>query len=264
MNTPVTGIYKAGTSGLVLPVPNKQAFPPEYKDKSRLTYYSSLLNTIEVNSSFYKVPQAATVKKWADSVPEDFVFTFKLWQEITHIKGFAYDPEHVLRFMEVIKEAGKKKGCLLVQFPPSLTVERFAQVEKLVSVIQSIEPAHGWKVAVEFRHPSWYISEGYELADEYDFSIVLHDIPKSMNRRLNKKAAFVYLRFHGPAGDYRGGYTDGFLQQQAELISGWRKAGKDVYVYFNNTIGNALQNVITLNGMVASNVVTPLLNQGLA
>lgn len=248
---PTTGSYKAGTSGLVLPVPNKQAFPPEFKDKSRLTYYSSLLNSLEVNRSFYKVPQPATVKKWADSVPEGFVFTFKLWQEITHVKGFAYNREDVLRFMEVIDQAGNKKGCLLVQFPPSLTIERFAQVEELLGTIQSIVPEHGWKVAVEFRHPSWYISEVYELADELACSIVLHDIPKSANRQLNKKATFVYLRFHGPAGDYRGGYTDDYLHQQAELITGWRKEGKDVYVYFNNTIGDALQNVITLNSIVS-------------
>lgn len=250
MEKPSTGLYKAGTSGLVLPVPNKQAFPPEFKDKSRLTYYSSLLNSLEVNSSFYKVPQAATVKKWADSVPEDFVFTFKLWQEITHIKEFAYNRQDVLRFMEVINQAGNKKGCLLVQFPPSLTIERFAQVEELLGIIQNIIPPHGWKVAIEFRHPSWYISEGYELADEYACSIVLHDIPKSANRQLNKKAAFVYLRFHGPAGDYRGGYTDDYLQQQAKQISSWRHEGKDVYVYFNNTIGDAMKNVITLNTMI--------------
>jgi uncharacterized protein YecE (DUF72 family) len=250
MDKPTTGLYKAGTSGLVLPVPNKQAFPPEFRDKSRLTYYSSLLNSMEVNSSFYKVPQPATIKKWADSVPENFVFTFKLWQEITHIKGFAYNREDVLRFMEVINQAGNKKGCLLVQFPPSLTIEMFAQVEELLGIIQNIIPEHGYKVAIEFRHPSWYISEVYELADEYACNVVLHDIPKSTNRRLNKKAAFVYLRFHGPAGDYRGSYDDDYLQQKAEQISGWRQEGKDVYVYFNNTIGDAIKNVITLNNMI--------------
>jgi uncharacterized protein YecE (DUF72 family) len=245
-----TGSYKAGTSGLVLPVPNKQAFPPEFRDKSRLTYYSSLLNSLEVNSSFYKVPQPATVRKWAEMVPDDFVFTFKLWQEITHIKGFAYNREDLLRFMNVIDQAGAKKGCLLVQFPPSLTVDKYVQVEDMLGILQSIVPEHGWKVALEFRHPSWYIGEVYELADEYACSIVLHDIPKSANRRLNKNAAFVYLRFHGPAGDYRGGYPDDYLLQQAEQIADWRQEGKDVYVYFNNTIGDAITNVMTLNRMV--------------
>lgn len=251
MKKATTGLFRAGTSGIVLPVPNKQAFPPEFADKSRLTYYSSLLNSLEVNSSFYKVPQPATVRKWADSVPDNFIFTFKLWQEITHIKGFAYKREDVLRFMEVIDQVGGKKGCLLVQFPPSLTVAQFKQVEELLDILQNIVPAHGWKVALEFRHPSWYIGEVYELADEYGSSIVLHDIPKSANKRVNKKADFVYLRFHGPEGDYRGGYPDDYLQQQAVQVVTWCKEGKDVYVYFNNTIGDALKNVMTLNMMVA-------------
>lgn len=246
-----TGSYRSGTSGIVLPVPNKQAAPPAFRDKSRLTYYSSFLNSLEVNSSFYKVPLPSTVRKWADSVPDNFVFTFKLWREITHIKGFTYKREDVLRFMGTIDQAGSKKGCLLIQFPPSLTIEKFAQVEDLLGIIQSIVPEHGWKTAIEFRHPSWYIGEVFEMADEYNCSIVLHDMPQSANKQLNKNAGFVYLRFHGPAGDYRGGYTNGFLQQQADQITEWLKAGKAVYTYFNNTIGDALQNVITLNRLVS-------------
>lgn len=246
------GIFRSGTSGLVLPVPNKQSFPPEFRDKSRLTYYSSLFNSIEVNSSFYKVPQAATVKKWADSVPDNFSFTFKLWREITHVKERAYQPEDVLRFMEVISNAGPKKGCLLIQFPPSFTVELFARVEQLLDILQNIDPPHEWKVALEFRHPSWYIGEVYELADEYACSMVLQDIPKSRNEQLNKGASFVYLRFHGPAGDYKGGYSDDHLRRQAVAIKQWRSEGKDVFVYFNNTIGDAVKNLATLNSFVTS------------
>ncbi|WP_298732844.1 DUF72 domain-containing protein [uncultured Chitinophaga sp.] len=241
------GIVRSGTSGLVLPVPNKQAFPPEFKDKSRLSYYGSLFNSIEINSSFYKVPQATTVKKWADSVPDDFVFTFKLWREITHVKGLAYQPEDVLRFMEVISQAGTQKGCLLIQFPPSFTVELFAQVEQLLDILQGIDPPHEWKVALEFRHPSWYIGEVYELADEYGCCIVLQDIPRSKNERLNKDAGFVYLRFHGPAGDYKGSYTSDYLRRQADAIQQWLHEGKDVFVYFNNTAGDAVNNLLTLN-----------------
>jgi len=244
------GIYKSGTSGLVLPVPNKLAYPPAFRDKSRLTYYGSLFNSIEINSSFYKVPQAATVKKWAESVPDDFVFTFKLWRDITHVKQLAFQEADVIRFMEVINGAGAKKGCLLIQFPPGVTVEQYGQVEQLLDIVQGINPPHGWKVALEFRHSSWYIGEVYELADEYGCSIVLHDIPKSRNERLNAKADFVYLRFHGPAGDYKGGYTDDYLAQRAKEIRAWIKEGKEVYVYFNNTIGDAIKNLVTLNGML--------------
>jgi uncharacterized protein YecE (DUF72 family) len=67
---------------------------------------------------------------------------------------------------------------------------------------------------------------------------------------LNKKAPFVYLRFHGQEGDYKGGYTDEILQKYALKIETWLVEGKDVYVYFNNTIGDAIKNVITLNSMI--------------
>src|SRR3954471_1854482 len=122
MEKPAIGLYRSGTSGLVLPVPNKQAFPPEFRDKSRLTYYASLFNSIEVNSSFYKVPMGSTVRKWANEVPDDFTFTFKMWREVTHGKGFTPDMGDIDKFMQVINEAGNKKGSLLIQLPPSVTV----------------------------------------------------------------------------------------------------------------------------------------------
>jgi uncharacterized protein YecE (DUF72 family) len=60
------------------------------------------------------------------------------------------------------------------------------------------------------------------------------------------KAGFVYLRFHGPKGDYRESYSDQFLKSKAEEIRGWLSEGKDVYTYFNNTIGSAFDNAVTL------------------
>lgn len=241
------GRFRSGTSGLVIPVPNKQAFPPEYRDKSRLTYYASLFNSIEINSSFYKVPMGSTVRKWAESVPDNFTFTFKLWKEITHAKGFTPDLDAVDRFMDVIDHAGAKKGSLLIQLPPGITVEKSGQLEKIFERVKG----RGWQTAIEFRHPSWYISEVYEIADEYDLSVVLHDMPKSYNMQFNKTAKFIYLRFHGKEGDYKGGYTDEELGKHAAHIREWLAKGKDVYVYFNNTIGDALKNVVTLTEMVS-------------
>lgn len=241
------GHFRSGTSGLVIPVPNKQAFPPEFRDKSRLTYYASLFNSIEINSSFYRVPMGATVRKWAESVPDDFRFTFKLWKEITHGKGFTPDLQAVDSFMNVIDHAGTKKGSLLIQLPPGVTVEKSGQLEKIFERVQG----RGWQTAIEFRHPSWYIPEIYEIADEYEVSVVLHDMPRSYNMQFNKKATFIYLRFHGKEGDYKGSYPDEELQQYAGSIEEWLSQGKDVYVYFNNTIGDAIKNVMTLNKMLS-------------
>ncbi len=89
------------------------------------------------------------------------------------------------------------------------------------------------------------------MADEAGASIVLHDMPRSANERLNPAAPFVYLRFHGPAGDYKGGYAATHLRFRCRQIRAWRREGKDVFVYFNNTIGDAIHNLTELNQMVS-------------
>jgi uncharacterized protein YecE (DUF72 family) len=241
------GIIRIGTSNIVVPG-NKQTFPEAFQLKSRLNYYSSLFNTLEVNSSFYKVPMYSTFEKWSQDVPRDFKFSVKLWREITHCKNLNGDLEQVGKFLKAAAGMGNKKGCLLIQFPGKITMEYFKQVENIIEMAAQQDP--GWKIAVEFRHNSWYIGETYELLDEYDAALVLHDIPKSRMPENNTRANFVYMRFHGPTGNYRDSYTDGFLKEKASQVKGWLKEGKDVYVYFNNTIGSAYDNAHTFKKML--------------
>ena len=242
--------FYSGTSGVVLPVPNKTLFPPEFQDKSRLTYYASLFNSVEINSSFYKVPMAATVAKWADSVPDNFRFTFKVWKEITHSKKLIFKPEDVYHFMKVIDHAGDKKGCLLVQFPPSFKIADRLQFEKLLITIQDANQEQGWKVVLEFRDRSWYNEDVYDIISHYNMGIVVHDKSSSASPLLEPATDFVYLRFHGPGGNYKGSYSDDFLYEYAQYIKEWQEDSKCVYVYFNNTMGDAIQNLMTLNGFI--------------
>lgn len=239
-----------GTSGLLLPVPNKQFYPEEFKEKSRLNYYGSLMNSIEINSSFYKIPQAKTVQRWSESVPENFRFTFKLWREITHNKGLVYRDQDVFRFMEVISATGDKKGSLLVQFPPSVTYGNRFQVEKLIDLIKTADPSDQWDIAVEFRHPGWYREETADMLADRKIAIVLHDKSPAVTPFNFHESNFIYLRFHGPGGDYRGNYDDATLAEYAGYIREWVEDGKRVYVYFNNTVGNALQNLNDLRDLV--------------
>jgi uncharacterized protein YecE (DUF72 family) len=243
-----SGKIYSGASGLVLPVKNKLSYPIEYQDKSRLTYYASLFNSLEVNSSFYKVPMASTIQKWADSVPENFTFTFKLWREITHNKGLAFNSKDIDHFLARIAHSGEKKGCLLVQFPPSLTIASGAsQLVKLLMAIQDADPQHEWKVVLEFRNRSWYHEDIYDLVYQHMASVVVQDLPTSATPLPNEIQNHVYLRFHGPNGGYRGSYSDYFLYEYAQYIKDWKDEGKIVYVYFNNTMGDAVNNLITMN-----------------
>ena len=235
------GILRIGTSNIVLPG-SKLTFPAEYREKSRLNYYSSLFNSLEVNSSFYKVPMRSTFEKWSKDVPEDFRFTLKLWREITHIKNLAFDRNQIDHFLKAADGIGNKKGCLLIQFPGKISFDYYNQVENILERVQQLNAQNEWKIAIEFRSSSWYLRETHELLDNYQASLVLHNLPKSKNSEINKDASFVYIRLHGAKGDYRDSYSNQFLETQFQQIKVYLKSGKDVYVYFNNTIGNAFEN----------------------
>ena len=242
--------FYTGTSGLLLPVPNKLSYPEKFKEKSRLTYYGSLFNSIEINSSFYKVPMASTVVKWATQVPEDFKFTFKLHRGITHQRGLIFDPVEVSSFMKIISGAGSKKGCLLIQLPPSLKIEYKNQLFRMLTIIKELNEPDSWGLAVEFRDNSWYVGHIYDLMKKLGIAIVVHDMPKSKTPIIEESQNFVYIRFHGAAGDYRGSYSYEILDFYKQNICSWLGQGKKVFLYFNNTIGDAIKNGMDINRMV--------------
>jgi uncharacterized protein YecE (DUF72 family) len=275
--SPISGECWIGTSGLVLPVPNKAAFPKAFRDQPRLAYYASLFNSLEVNSSFYRTPMGATFEKWAAIVPDRFQFTVKLSRDITHAKDFAYNPADIDIFIKAANHVGGKRGCLLMQFPPGLRRNEgsVVKLQELLRLVWQSDPEHSWKWAVEFRHPSWYEEATFQLLDKCRATLVLQDMPGSAVTAPIVSIAspvssiavssiavssiavstcasdFIYIRFHGPAGDYRGGYPAGVLRSYAEKIHAWRAQGKDVYVYFNNTIGDAVANARSLMELVS-------------
>jgi uncharacterized protein YecE (DUF72 family) len=245
------GIFRSGTSGLVLSEPNKKHFPEEFQEKTRLSYYSSKFNSIEINSSFYKIPICQTYSNWSLQVPEDFQFSIKLWRGITHNKEFFFEMRDLETFFSALDCLGRKKGCLLLQFPATIPMNT-DKFRNILEQIKKIDPERQWRLAIEFRHNRWYEKRIFEMIAEYKASLVLHDMPNSFIDTLQGKPSFVYLRFHGEKGDYRGTYSNDFLYNKAKEIRMWMGKGLDVYAYFNNTIGGAAGNLETLNEMVKS------------
>jgi len=241
--------FFAGLSGLDLPVPKYQ-FPLEFQQTSRLTYYATFFNSIEINSSFYKIPRKATVERWAESVPGNFRFTFKLFREITHVKNLDFNPDLIDQFVQTIAYAGIKKGSILLQFPPSLHSEHILSLERILNSLKAADTENAWDIVVEFRNSQWYTHEVYEMLSSYNVTLVRQDIPASATPLIHTSSACVYVRFHGPTGNYRGGYADAFLHEYAEYIHDWLSEGKVVYVYFNNTAGDAFNNLRTLNDLL--------------
>ena len=243
-----TQLY-SGTSGIVLPV-NKSQYPEEFKDKTRLHYYASLFNSIEINSTFYNLPQGATVLKWAESVPDYFRFTFKISKSITHVAGLNFSTSDVNNFMEVVDNCKGRKGCLLAQFPPSLKVDSYVRLNELLELLNAINLDGSWQLAFEFRDESCYISEVYELLEEYKAALVLHDMPDSATPLNDIRGEVVYFRFHGPEPRYRGDYSDTFLERYASFINTLQRENKTVYAYFNNTVGAAFSNLKSFNDYI--------------
>lgn len=238
--------FYCGTSNVELPVPNKSFFPAAFQGKSRLSYYASLFNSVEINSSFYKIPMRRTVEKWAAEVPGEFRFTVKLWKGITHTKELAYDSADLDRFMAAVNGIGTKKGCLLVQLPASIKISCFENLHQLLDRLRDGDEINQWKLAIEFRDKTWYDKPVYRLLDRYGAAVVIHDMPRSATPFIDLKADFIYLRFHGELGDYKGSYDDTYLEKQAAYARDCIKHGKTVFAYFNNTIGAAVGNALVL------------------
>ena len=241
--------FFSGTSGLVLPVKNKLAYPEHLQDKSRLHYYSTLFNSIEVNSIFYKLPMPKTALRWSNEVAGDFRFTFKLSKEITHCKELEYNKAAIRNFFDVIQIPDNRKGCILVQLPGKISSDYHAKLKKLLTLVAKHVNNSSWRLAVEFRHESWYNTQTIKLLDHFNATCVIHDIKPFTTELLNNPKT-IYIRFHGTEKNYRGSYSDELLTDYSIKIKQWLAEEREVYAYFNNTLGPAAQNLITLNELV--------------
>jgi len=189
-----------------------------------------------------------TEARWAQSVHDNFRFTFKLFREITHAKNLDFDKTLINTFMDTIAHADPKKGCVLIQFPPSLKSDQLHRVDNLLHLMNNT--AYRWPIAVEFRDRSWHHTDVYNMLESHNAALVLQDIPKSATPMVLTASEMVYVRFHGPAGNYDGSYTKAFLQEYAGYVKEWMDDGRTVYVYFNNTKGDAFNNLITFRQFV--------------
>lgn len=245
-----------GTSNIVLPVANKSLFPPEYRNLSRLRYYSTLFNSVEINQTFYKLPRPLTIERWAADVQNGFRFSVKMWKGITHNKQLAYLPDDVIRFMHTVSGFGNTKGALLIQLPAGTTGENLDRLASLLALVSKHND--GWRIAVECRHVSWYTPQLEDLLKSHRATLVEHDMPASMVIAPLAGTPFRYIRFHGIAGDYHGSYGQSQLRTHAEDFRTSENRGREVFCYFNNTIGDAVFNALALQTLYTDTAaITP-------
>jgi uncharacterized protein YecE (DUF72 family) len=217
-----------GTSGWHYDSWRGPFFPTKLPLKSQLQYYASQFQTTELNGVFYRTPSLDSVKAWRAQTGEDFVFAWKASKFITHWKRLSDNCVNSLALIEErLDLLGDKAGPILFQLPPNFE----ADSDRLSSFLKLLSKRH--RYSFEFRHPSWYQPSIMKILSRRNAALCLsdhHDAPAPWKRT----ADFVYIRGHGPGGQYKDHYSRQALSKWAARIKSWKKQGCDVFVYFDN------------------------------
>lgn len=215
-------------------------YPESLPKREWLSYYARRFSCVELNNSFYRLPKTRTIASWVEQTPASFTFIVKASRLITHMKKLRGCNEAFSRFYEVINTFGKNLGPVLFQLPPHWSVNT-DRLKYFLSILPERQ-----RFVFEFRDPSWYCGEVYKLLRGHNAATCLSDFD-GMDFPDTVTADFVYVRLHGPSGDYRGSYSHAKLKVLAARISAWLSQKKNIYVFFNNDeAGYAAANAVEL------------------
>ena len=173
-------------------------YPNKTAPKDYLAYYSSRFNTVEVDSTFYRIPTQSTVTNWKQQTPENFMFSLKFPQVITHIKMLKDCQYETGVFLERVNLLGEKLGALLLQFPPNFGVEHLPDLEDF---LQKLPKQH--RYVVEVRNKSWLKQEFYSILRSSKVALAWADSPL-MAQISEVTADFLYVRWEGDRKKVKG------------------------------------------------------------
>ncbi len=207
-------------------------FYPEGLAKNKwLEYYAARFHTVELNVTFYRLPTEAAFRGWHERTPAHFLISVKGSRFITHVKRLKDPTVPLARFFENVKLLGGKAGVVLWQLPPGFK----ADVERFQNFLKELE-RYKSRCAFEFRDETWVREEDIiRMLSGAGHALCMADWPEFLDE-LPQTADFVYLRRHGH-GTYGGSYSEEELRQDAGRIRRYSKAGKEVFIYFNNDQG---------------------------
>ena len=230
---------RIGTSGWQYPDWRGVLYPKGLPQRSWLQRYAEVFDTVELNSSFYRLPSAADFTRWKEAVPPGFVIAVKLSRYLTHVRRLR-DPEPPVRlFLERASDLGSRLGPVLVQLPPNLPLN----ADNLERTLRAF-PKHV-RVAVEFRHASWFSDDVEGILRSRNAALVWADRHGRLQNPPWTTADWMYVRLHGGSGR-AGNYGRHVIDAYADKLTG---LGCDVYVYFDNDLtGNAVRNALRLTG----------------
>lgn len=203
-------------------------YPDKIKSQQVLPFYANILDSVELNNSFYQIPKEKNVRIWVEITPEHFVFSCKANRYITHMKKLHDVTETVDKLLNAFSNFEQKLGPILFQFPPYWPVD----VPCLKKFIEQLPK--NYLYTFEFRHKSWFCDELYELLHKNHMSLCFYDHKMYRSPEIIT-CQFIYIRMHGPNPEaYKGAYEESTLMEYAQKFIAWQKEGKSVFCYFDN------------------------------
>jgi uncharacterized protein YecE (DUF72 family) len=217
-----------GTSGWQYADWRGSFYPAEVPVSHWLEHYARSFPTVEVNATFYRLPESATFERWRRATPEGFIFAPKVSRYLTHVRRLREPAEAVSRFLDRSGALEDRLGPVLLQLPPTMT----ADVGLLAATLACFP--RNTQVAVEPRHPSWFGPELRRLLEGREAALCLADRAEEPVTPLWRTAPWLYLRLHEGCGSPRPGYRTRTLEQWVERLRSEWGADANGYVYFNN------------------------------
>ena len=237
-------------------------YPPDLPQSEWLSHYTRDFPTVEVNNTFYRLPERRTFAAWRAATPRGFVVAIKASRYLTHMTRLRAPDEPLSRLLSRIDALGPRLGPILFQLPSSFRYD----AERLDGFLQAlgrhrapprhtgtqaVNPRRRLRFVIEFRDPSWYQADVFRALSRARVAVCQHDMPGSALDS-GHETPFVYRRFHGVQPKYGGSYESAHLRSCGERLRAAAARGHDVYAYFNNDAGGAaVANARTLMRCVA-------------
>lgn len=233
-----------GTSGWSYSHWRGPFYPADLGHEFQLAYYAEHFDSVEINSTFYRLPERKLLKAWYDTVPGNFVFAVKASRFITHMKKLSTPANTARSFFRRIDVLGDKLGPVLFQLPPRWHCNR----ERLASFLASL--SRDFHYSFEFRDSSWLTPAIYDLLARHGAALCFYELA-GYRSPMVVTSTLIYIRLHGPDGPYQGRYDKRALGRWAKKIRAWSAEGRSVCCYFDNDqLAYAALNALELARMV--------------
>jgi uncharacterized protein YecE (DUF72 family) len=209
-----------GTSGYSYKEWKGSFYPEKIPAKEMLSYYSERLSTVEINATFYRMPQKSMLETWKEQVTKNFRFSLKAPQRVTHFKRLKEVEQETNYFLETASVLEDQLGVVLYQLPPNMKKD----IERLEAFVKTLPPQP--RSAFEFRHPTWFDDDVLDLLRSRNHALCISDTDELPVTHIDKTADWGYLRLR------RVNYSEQNLRDWLDQIA--KQQWNETFVFFKH------------------------------